>query len=896
MAKILKDSSPSSDSIDPSIALDVLADVIPSESDFFDFDGDSGDLSLDAEDVSSDLESEEGKESSSAGRDSDFDDSASSAASFDSGTFGSGSFSSDGGSSSDGGFSDAGEFTDTPSTESDAPSSTEGASAAAIEPRSSSDTVRDEGVSSESAETSVTEPVKFERDFKTSTSESSSSRESFKSVEIEAESSSVARALEAAEKHAAKIEEKASLRKAEKELDDSTEDKIKADKGADKTSTHKVTTPSEYKTGESDGEYIVSKHGDDMLNGHSGDDFIKSGKGEDVIEGNGGDDVLDGGHGNDRLDGGSGSDVLNADKGDDALIYTLGENTGATDYYDGGKGTDTLVLRMTSEEYALHEVELADLAEWIADNSDDRRSSSKQFNDASANSPAHPVYETSFGLHIRHMEELKIEITDVIEEPTEPTASEPTVDEPTGPSEITATVTGDGAVPLKNVDVSLTKGSQITLDIDVTVDELPAKYDVFMLHDLSGSFWDDLPNVQSQFSGLYDALSAKGDVAFGVGSFVDKPMETFGSSAYGDYVYNTDMAVSQDKAAIQETLDGLTTGWGYDWAESQMEALVQTALRGEEIGFREGAQKFAVLFTDATYHKEGDYSYAAEGANDYDTEFEAEDYPDPAVVGKMLVDAGITPIFAVTSYNMAMYQELVDAWGVGSVTLLSSDSSNIADAITSGITDAPINLELDALGDDYGFVSSIEPPIYEDVAPGTYTFSVTLEIPAESDGYSSDSMIFEVTGYGEVSVSVVIDSIDITGDITDDTLTGDAGPNGIFGMDGNDVLVGTGGEDKLFGGNGDDFLVGGLGNDEFTGGAGSDVFVFETGGGVDSVTDFSAGDLLDFRRVTTISTHAEVLAAATQVGVDTVLDLGDGDTVTLLGIQADDIQASDLLV
>ncbi len=665
--------------------------------------------------------------------------------------------------------------------------------------------------------------------------------------------------------------------------------------------------------GGKDGDFLRGGHGSDSIDGGSGDDFIKAGKGQDYLAGGIGDDVLDGGHGVDVLDGGSGSDVLNGGKGDDYMIYTLGENTGATDYYDGGKGTDTLIIKLTKEEYDLYKDELDELADWIAEHSDEKRSSSKQFNDASDNSPAHPIYETSFGLNVRHMEDLRIEISDedelpadepamdaipVVELPAEEPpvselpAAEPSTEVP--PSEVTAVVTGDGPIPLRSVDVSLVKGSQITLDIDVSVDELPAKYDVFMLHDLSGSFWDDLPNVQDQFSALFDSLTANGDVSFGVGSFVDKVAKTFGWGS--DYVYKTDLAITSDKATVQETLDGLRTYSGYDWPEAQMEALVQSALRGDEIGFRDGAQKFVVLFTDAPYHKAGDYAEA--GANDYDTELESEDYPDPAVVGKMLVDAGITPIFAVTSYYMADYQALVDEWGVGAVTELHADSSNIAEAITGGLADAPINLELTALDDDYGFVSSVEPPIYEDVAPGTYTFSVTLEIPEGVDSYSSDSMTFEITGFGEVNVNVAIEQVDITGDTTNDTLVGDAGPNGIYGMDGDDTLIGTGGEDELYGGAGNDVLNGGLAADYYTGGEGDDVFVFETGGGKDRVADFETGvggDVLDLRRVSSISSHAEVLAAATQVGADTVIDFGNGDSVTLLGVSSDELLEEDFL-
>mgnify|MGYP000238485120 CR=1 FL=1 len=748
-----------------------------------------------------------------------------------------------------------------------------------------------------------------------SSSPASAETASFKTIKVEIEDD---RKAPGSDKYVEHVKAKPSDYSSEKKLGSKEDDELTGtDEGDTIFGRHGDDT---IQTGGGD-DYVRAGHGNDTIDSGDGDDFIKAGKGEDALIAGAGDDVIDGGHGNDMLDGGAGSDILNADKGEDTLVYTLSENTGFSDYYDGGKGTDTLVIRMTESEYALHEEELNELAAWLEENGDAKKSASKQFNDASHSSPAHPVFETSFGLNLRHIEDMSIEIIDSTSDPVEPEPvdpepvtppAEPEVTPPAEPSEpgvseVTGTVTGDGPIPLREVDVSLAAGSQVTLDVTVNVEELPAKYDVFMLHDLSGSFWDDLPNVQAQFSGLYDNLTANGDVAFGVGSFVDKPMETFGSSY--DYVYNTDLSVTSDKASIQETLDGLRTSSGWDWPESQMEALVQTALRDDEIGFRDGAQKFAVLFTDAPYHMEGDYDtrsvYDPETGtyttvdvadNDYDTEFEVEDYPNPEVVGKMLIDAGITPVFAVTPAYVSHYQALVDSWGVGIVTELNSDSSNIADAITGGITDAPINLELDALGDDYGFVSSVEPPMYEDVEPGSYTFNVTLEIPEDSESYSSDSLTLEVTGYGEVNVDVAIEQIDITGDSTDDTLIGDAGPNAIYGLEGDDTLTGTGGTDQLYGGTGHDTLTGGKGDDQLTGGEGNDVFVFATGDGQDTITDFSAGDMIDLRRLESVSSFTEVLAAATQVDSDTILDFGNGDSVTLIGVNTDTLSEDSLIL
>ncbi|MEE9208974.1 MAG: hypothetical protein V3U23_00870, partial [Kiloniellales bacterium] len=303
-------------------------------------------------------------------------------------------------------------------------------------------------------------------------------------------------------------------------------------------------SPSDFVSGEhtkTDG-----KKTDDEISGADGGDVIRGFKGHDTLDGGSGDDWLRGGHGDDELTGGSGSDVVDGEKGDDTLNYSLGANAGATDFYDGGKGVDTLKIKLDSEELT-EELwdELQDLRDWMAENANDKRATGHAFNDAAARSAGHPIYVTSFGLTLRNIEALEVEVEgfgpidldgdlpafDEAPEPEpepepdpepepegKPTADPVVVDvaaeapRDSGASTVDSTTSGDGALSVEALSVTLRPGSQATISVDVEVRELPAIYDVFMLQDLSGSFWDDLPNVQSQFSGLFDALNADGDV------------------------------------------------------------------------------------------------------------------------------------------------------------------------------------------------------------------------------------------------------------------------------------------------------------------------------------------------------------------------------------------------
>ena len=129
-------------------------------------------------------------------------------------------------------------------------------------------------------------------------------------------------------------------------------------------------------------------------------------------------------------------------------------------------------------------------------------------------------------------------------------------------------------------------------------------------------------------------------------------------------------------------------------------------------------------------------------------------------------------------------------------------------------------------------------------------------------------------------------------------VNGTLGHDDYIGSDFADKLNGFGGDDKLAGGAGNDTLDGGTGADTMNGGNGSDVFIYAVGYGADTVEDFAtaASDTIDLRAFATIHTLADVLARATQVGNDTVIDFGGGDTLTLKSVQKGDLTDSSFLL
>lgn len=139
---------------------------------------------------------------------------------------------------------------------------------------------------------------------------------------------------------------------------------------------------------------------------------------------------------------------------------------------------------------------------------------------------------------------------------------------------------------------------------------------------------------------------------------------------------------------------------------------------------------------------------------------------------------------------------------------------------------------------------------------------------------------------GDDSVRGGKDNDTVLGGNGNDSVYGDFALDSVVGGAGNDLMHGGKEADTLIGGDGADTLFGDLGNDVLNGGAGADVFVFVDGSGTDSIQGFANDDLLRFSANInggTVDTFEELSAHIT-TGSDTVIDLGGGSSLTLVGV------------
>ncbi len=128
-----------------------------------------------------------------------------------------------------------------------------------------------------------------------------------------------------------------------------------------------------------------------------------------------------------------------------------------------------------------------------------------------------------------------------------------------------------------------------------------------------------------------------------------------------------------------------------------------------------------------------------------------------------------------------------------------------------------------------------------------------------------------------------------------DVIFGEDGIDSLNGQEGNDILFGGEGNDTLSGQVGDDVLVGGNGNDFLAGDSGYDTYIINANEGKDTIFEpdrdsnliFGAG--IDETTIKLSLDHISPFANDPTVYTTLKLDLGDGNTVDIAGIDQNDI-------
>src|SRR5262249_35975589 len=118
-----------------------------------------------------------------------------------------------------------------------------------------------------------------------------------------------------------------------------------------------------------------------------------------------------------------------------------------------------------------------------------------------------------------------------------------------------------------------------------------------------------------------------------------------------------------------------------------------------------------------------------------------------------------------------------------------------------------------------------------------------------------------------------------------ENLTGSAFADTLIGTDDVNVIQGLAGDDVINAAAGKDVIDGGQGNDILTGGADADAVLVAPTSGHDTVTDFTVG--VDHLQFSGVNSLWDLNVA--QVGADTMITYGAGDSITLAGVDANNL-------
>lgn len=216
--------------------------------------------------------------------------------------------------------------------------------------------------------------------------------------------------------------------------------------------------------------------------------------------------------------------------------------------------------------------------------------------------------------------------------------------------------------------------------------------DLFILVDTSSSFTDDLPIFQAQAPNIITNIqSMNPNVRFGLGRFDDYPIPPFGDP--GDVAYTRLVDLTFDTAAVMDAIADLTTHSGADNPESQLVALFQAStgdgqdLSGEgfpaasipanqNANFRDGVTKLFLLWTDASFHRQGDSgtSISYPGPTFVDVVAAIEALDPPMVIGISSGGGGLDDLQAIASATGALAPEGgVDCDANGSIDVAAGD-------------------------------------------------------------------------------------------------------------------------------------------------------------------------------------------------------------------------------
>ncbi|XP_053149867.1 integrin beta-4 isoform X4 [Hemicordylus capensis] len=250
----------------------------------------------------------------------------------------------------------------------------------------------------------------------------------------------------------------------------------------------------------------------------------------------------------------------------------------------------------------------------------------------------------------------------------------------------------------------LRAGEEASFNMDV-FEPLESPLDLYILMDFSYSMSDDLDNLKKMGQQLANFLRDLTDnYTIGFGKFVDKVsapqtdmrpqklLEPWDNAdppfSFKNVLRLTNNIDKYSQKLMEERISG-----NLDPPEGGFDAILQTAVCKDNIGWREDSTHLLVFSTESAFHYETDGANVLAGImkrNDEQCHLDAagtytfynkQDYPSVPTLVRLLGEHNIIPIFAVTNHSYDYYEKLHKYFPISEIGRLEEDSSNIVELI-----------------------------------------------------------------------------------------------------------------------------------------------------------------------------------------------------------------------
>ncbi|XP_028257326.1 integrin beta-6 [Parambassis ranga] len=314
--------------------------------------------------------------------------------------------------------------------------------------------------------------------------------------------------------------------------------------------------------------------------------------------------------------------------------------------------------------------------------------------------------------------------------------------------------------------LKLRPGSQLTFQVKVQhTEDYPV--DIYYLMDLSASMFDDLVMIKDLGSTLSKEMAKlTSKFQMGFGSFVEKPVLPFikfteeelanpcsgvGMICQPTFGYKHVLSLTSSTDKFNEIISVQRVSANVDVPECGFDAVMQAAVCGDKIGWRNDSMRLLVFVSDADSHFGMDSKMAGivipnDGQCHLDVNNEysmstVQEYPTLGQLIDKVVENNILLIFAVTEEQKHNYKNYANLIPGATVGVLAKDSRNILELIVTAYKELRSEIELEVLGDTEELQMSFTTicpngTVLRDlkrcsnIKPGeTVTFNVSVELP-----------------------------------------------------------------------------------------------------------------------------------------------------------------------